>query len=189
MPETPKKENYQAVAAEAVKNQPAPDVHETSENAQIMDSPAPDAEQASVETENFNVSAKHFVGVGVEMFANGWRFAFGTSEGAELKEEEKEEYRSLFSRACEHYGLDKEVTGTKGFILELLGLVISSVFPRLANSETRDHFNKNVLQKEQNDNGQLDSTTNDREQHSASASNDAINTGEQVYTIQEGQPA
>lgn len=146
----PEKENYQETAQQAVANQVQPDANDVPEGVTVMDgeqgidwsqttngSPIlPNGEPAA--EENFEVSAGRFVGVGVELMAGTWRSAFG--ENAALSDDEKTSYNSLFKRACDYYGLDAQVTGTKGFILELVALLFGTLVPRFANEESRNNF-------------------------------------------------
>lgn len=191
MPSTdsPKKENYQAAAADAIANQPVPDNETVPEGIQVMDELEQPANGDAPESpgETFQVSASQFVGAGVEVMAEGWKGAFGEGEGSPLSQNEKEQYNSLLCRASDYYGIKGEVSGTKGFLLEFAGLLLATVLPRIARQESREHFKQHVLKHQDEASNAAELDTANAQPNNDTARGDAISP-EGVYTVGAEQP-
>lgn len=150
------KENYEAVANDAIANQVTP--KEKPEGVNIMDSELQEQEQAEdLREDTFTVKASDYSSLLSEGINGGIVKAFG--ENKCLNEEEKQGFNDIFERAANYYGLNKEVSGSMGFIFALLGQVIKVLLPRANDAEAMEHLKENYLQQkeEQEEDGNLQS--------------------------------
>lgn len=141
------KENYEQVVNEAVENQAIPT--ENPENINIMDGEEPTTAQAESE-EHFNIKASDCSIVISEAINKLFIKLFGENKG--LKEDDKEEFGDIFAKAADMYGINKEVSGTLGFILSLLIWGAKTTLPKINDEEAMQHL-KDQFNNEGEENG------------------------------------
>ena len=118
-------------------------VNETVSNSSVTVLPPNTQEQE--EGVKFKFQADFMASSVVEGFCSIWRSLWGSGQGAQLTDKEKEGLNSLLERGAEHFGFVTYISGAKGFFIELLGRLIASIVPRAANKESREHFKKTVF--------------------------------------------